>query len=363
MDKNRNKYEIKKEFTKKIARDVLPDLKVLEAYRIEIYKRIKRNSILFKIIFCLTIVASTYFVAIKQTNPLPFFLILIFGMPFLYKTLCGKHKLMEKGFCLNLKQQYLNKILEAFGNIKWFNNSNILSEFEIRKSELLGQFSIRNADDEFIGKYNDIEFKISEVNLKQEEYEKGKKKVHTIFEGIILQLALENPFKTRIEIYEKYDFATKHNNGILQFVAIVFGILGLYALIKEFNIKAFIVCISTFWLIFWVLKYQKDRRVVLEDVEFDKRFAVSSDDQIESRCILTPAFMERFLKLKRFFNADCINCAFYENKIMFAFETNKNIFELGSSDKSLLDAENFKNLFDEINAVYEIIDCLKLEVK
>jgi len=48
---------------------------------------------------------------------------------------------------------------------------------------------------------------------------------------------------------------------------------------------------------------------------------------------------------------------------MFLFSTDKNLFELGYLSNFLLDLNNFNCLFEEINAIYEIIDYFKLSEK
>ena len=70
--------------------------------------------------------------------------------------------------------------------------------------------------------------------------------------------------------------------------------------------------------------------------------------------------MEKFLNIRTAFGAKNAKCAFYENKIMFAISTNKNLFEIGSLNKSLLEPKSFSNLYREINAIYELIDYFKL---
>lgn len=39
--------------------------------------------------------------------------------------------------------------------------------------------------------------------------------------------------------------------------------------------------------------------IKLEDINFSKNFDVYSEDEVEARYLLTPTFIEKFLKLKR----------------------------------------------------------------
>ena len=101
-------------------------------------------------------------------------------------------------------------------------------------------------------------------------------------------------------------------------------------------------------------------KIILEDVKFGKKYHVYSYDEVEARCIVTPAFMEKFLNLSTAFGSKNAKCAFYNNNVMIAITTNKDLFEVGKLNKSLLDPDSFKKLYKEISAIYEIIDYFKL---
>ena len=103
----------------------------------------------------------------------------------------------------------------------------------------------------------------------------------------------------------------------------------------------------------------------LEDSDFTKKYDVYSKDQVEGRYLVTPAFMERFKNLHTSFGTEKAKCAFFDDKIMFALSTGKNLFELtGGMFFSLKDnAEQAKIFYEEISAIYEIIDYFKLDEK
>ena len=101
----------------------------------------------------------------------------------------------------------------------------------------------------------------------------------------------------------------------------------------------------------------------LEDPKFAKRFNVYSSDQVEARYLVTSSFMERFQNLNTVFGAKKAKCSFYDDKIMFAISTNKNLFEVGSIWRSLEDPKSINQLFDELYAVYQMIDYFKLDQK
>ena len=104
----------------------------------------------------------------------------------------------------------------------------------------------------------------------------------------------------------------------------------------------------------------KFEEIKLEDPEFNKKYKAYSTDQIEGRYLIIPAFMERFKNLHKAFGTNTASCSFYDDTLMFAMPTNKNLFELGNLFKTLENVNNMENFFNEISAVYIISDYFKL---
>ena len=100
-------------------------------------------------------------------------------------------------------------------------------------------------------------------------------------------------------------------------------------------------------------KYEKPLdKVNLEDPMFSKKFDVYSSDQIEARFWVTPAFMERFQNLTTAFGTKKAKCSFYDgDKIMFAISTDKNLFEIGNIETSLLATNNLVYTITKNNEV------------
>lgn len=109
------------------------------------------------------------------------------------------------------------------------------------------------------------------------------------------------------------------------------------------------------------IKYEHSafEEVSLEDVEFNQKYKIFSDNQIEARVVLTPAFIERFKNMKMAFNAKYIRAAFKDKKITIAVNAGKDLFAMASLTKDT-NAETFVELFDELLSVLQMIDALKL---
>lgn len=138
-------------------------------------------------------------------------------------------------------------------------------------------------------------------------------------------------------------------------------------LIKEgFSIPKLFFALITGIVVFIFLhsikkKGEKLNKVLLEDPEFAKRSNVYSSDQIESRYLLTTSFMQRFYDLKTAFGAKKVKCSFFDDNLMIAIHTNKNLFEICDLNKSLLDASSINQFYRELNSIYKMIDYFKLD--
>lgn len=102
------------------------------------------------------------------------------------------------------------------------------------------------------------------------------------------------------------------------------------------------------------------QKVNLEDPEFEKYYKVYSGDQIESRSLLTPAFMNRMVTLATqgtHIGKD-ITISFEQGNVNIAIESQKDWFEV-SIFKPVDDISNYKEIINELKIIFSIIDTLK----
>ena len=106
---------------------------------------------------------------------------------------------------------------------------------------------------------------------------------------------------------------------------------------------------------------KKLERVGLVDPRFEKVFEVYSTDQIMSRYLLTPTFMERLLALEAAVKGKKVRAAFDERQgggeLLIAVETG-NLFEPGSLFKPLDDETRVRTLLSEIELVTGMLDLM-----
>lgn len=105
----------------------------------------------------------------------------------------------------------------------------------------------------------------------------------------------------------------------------------------------------------------KLEKVGLVDPKFEKIFEVYSTDQVMSRYLLTPTFMERLIALENAVKGKKVRAAFDERQgggeLLIAVETG-NLFEPGSLFKPLNDETRVRNLLHEIELVTGMLDLM-----
>ena len=96
---------------------------------------------------------------------------------------------------------------------------------------------------------------------------------------------------------------------------------------------------------------------------FDKRFKIHAQDQVEARYLITTGFMERLNELKLAFGTRNIKCSFFDNKVMIAIQTHRDLFELGSLYKRCPNEKDIKRFYEEMLSIQKLIMHLKLTNK
>lgn len=95
----------------------------------------------------------------------------------------------------------------------------------------------------------------------------------------------------------------------------------------------------------------------LEDPVFEEAFSVYTTDQVESRFLLTPDFMQRLVDLEQTFQGGRLRCAFEGGEIFIAVEGG-NLFETGSLFTPLDNPARIRELLDDFAVVFHLIDAV-----
>lgn len=347
---NLNKYKNEKflYFYKRYEKEITP---YIEKYEKERIKEICKLIILPTIIILI--------LALYQFNTV--LAIAIYGGFFIFRYFKNKYFCGNKKFKSLVKKDLLPKILESLEGISWCSGKETISDETIRKSQLFGSYNIRENDDAFTGEYKGVTFKVSETNL---SYESGSGDDHTVsnvFKGIIILIDSNKEIKAHTKIQPKMDKKTEIICTLL--LVFLWGSLLYYAISSE---SYFISCIFLFSGTISIISLfsHSNKEMNLEDPDFNKKYIVTTEDQVEGRYLITTGFMDRFKNLQTAFGTKNIECAFFDNQIMFALHTNKDFFELsGGLFHSLKHPKQVKSFYEETTAIYDIIDYFKLDEK
>ena len=220
------------------------------------------------------------------------------------------------------KKLVKNDIMECF--IKFFENFKYepgkgLSHYELKDNYIFPMFDEVHTDDCFVGSYKGVGVRICEEELiKYRTDTKGRRKKTVTFLGIVLELDMNKSFFHQTYVIKDLGFLNRFHKK------------------KGFE------------------------KVSLEDVLFEKEFEAYSENQIEARYLLTPAFMERMLKLKELYKGKSVQFSFYDSKVTIAINTNENMFEPCSLLKTNLQNEQIYKVFEQFMTIFSVIDILKL---
>lgn len=221
---------------------------------------------------------------------------------------------IAKKFENKLKEKVMPDLMQAFGNFTWTKYS-VIDDYSIRDTHLYNRFEWKEDDDCFFGSYKGVDININECKLKYEVRDsKGRKRERTEFEGVLVQLKIPRNFKAHTIIRKRVALLNR----------------------KDYE------------------------EIKLEDPEFMKIYFVDGSDQIESRYLLTPSFMERFKNLQKAFGAKFLEASFRGNDLMIAITTSKDMFRIGNLNRPLADTKQFTTLLNEFISILDIVDELKL---
>lgn len=265
--------------------------RILEKERVEVSKKISN---LFKtfIISSSVFLILSLFCLVKYDSGLLFFILFALNLV-LYEII---EKKIVKNIRLKFKKEVICKIIKSI-NPKFV----YIMDKHISKNEILktGILDIKNCgffsgNDLISGVIDSVKFRMSDICY-EENRQTGNGSIRiSIFKGIV-------------------------------FVADFY---------KNFNSHTFIISSN--------YTKKKGQKITLDNVNFNSKFQVFTDNKINAFYILDPVFMEKILKLtNKFQNIDMV---FYKNKIYCFINNNKDNFEI-DIDTPLLNAKMIFSLY------------------
>ena len=220
-------------------------------------------------------------------------------------------QIFKKVFEKKIKTQIMKNICLCYGQLEY--TANLKTPLNL--AYLTPNFNNSIIDDIFYGKYKDVNYAIIEIELHKHM---GDIDI-CLFDGVIIKFDFNKNFKGNTVIQPKAKLPAAPSSTL--------------------------------------------KHAVLEDTNFNKKYDVFTDDEVEARYLITPSFMERLNNIKMTFHANKISCSFYENYLLLGLHTKKDLFSIGSLIKPVNDEKQFFQMFEEILSIIQLIDHFKLDQK
>ncbi len=221
---------------------------------------------------------------------------------------------IKKSFENKIKEKIMPIVCSCFNDLRWHHD--VYNHGQVFKSSgVVPNFTGEDYDDIFYGKHKDVNIEIVESAF---DIGSGKSRT-TVFKGVVIKLDMNKEFTSHTVITPDKFF---HKSPLPDL-----------------------------------------RHTTLEDIEFEKKFDVFTNDEVDARYLITPSFMQRIKAIKTAFKADKVQCAFYGNLLLVALSTNKDLFSLCSLVKPVDDPKQYFQMYEEIISIIKLIDHFKLDQK
>ena len=320
----------KKELKQYYETKILPELIIIEEQR----KKIKSKLILSIFIAVLLFIIS--FVIIVKFSLGLFLLIIPLSISFVI--FFGFYSSFYKGFADEFKDKVIRKIIEFIEPGLTYDKNSFIPKADFVNSKIFNQSAeYYHGDDLVSGIIGKTELRFSEINAKHVEQTghsretgSGREKetrTYPIFKGLFFMADFNKNFKGSTLVLP--DTAEK-----------LFGRLG--QKLQSMNVG-------------------RGQLIKLEDPQFEKMFVVYSEDQIESRYILSASLMKRLVDFKEKTNKD-VFISFVASKVYIAISYNRELFEPGLF-KTLIDFVQIQEYFEDLQIAVGIVEDLNLNTR
>ncbi len=307
--------EYSKKFDEIYANCIEPNLKEIEQQRLE--KVQKFNSLSWSVC-TLCLIVSLWLVSnyIKDAGWYIFAILFSIFMP-----LCIINSICFDKLGKEIKKKFLPAILKSFGEF-YITSTAIIGFQDIKEYNIFPRAQSCDLDDIITGFYKEIPVSIQETTLTHTEGSGKSRRTVTDFKGLIIKVKFPKNFTGTTVVRADKSWGTAGN---LQ-------------------------------------------KVNLEDPEFENVYDVFSTDQIEARYLLTTAFMERLRTLGEIFataagRAPRSYCVFDNDYIMIFVNTYDDYFEVFKPFETVLNKENYRQVFVQMTLIFDIIHKLKIDLK
>ena len=302
MIEQTNYSEMRRDFYEKYQKNIVPEVRKFEKERkIKLIFAIISATILSIIGFSLLILTDYNSDGIQ-------------GAIFFFSFAWGAWLFIKKGFECKIKQKIMPIVCSCFENLQWTSDYYLSGEY-LEASGVVPKYTTDSYDDIFSGVHRGVDIEMVECELLRGS---GKNRT-TVFDGVVVRLDMNKKFKSHTVVTPNALFHFSPVSGL--------------------------------------------RQTTLEDVQFEKKFDVFTNDEVEARYLITPTFMERLMGVQTAFHANKISCAFYGKYLLVGLNTNKDLFSICSLVKPMDDSQQYFQMYEEIASIIKLIDYFKLDQK
>ena len=326
MSEDKTYTQMRNEFQNKLFTQIFPKIRHFEEERKS--KKLKAI-ILTTILTILGIVFATIAINNIETEFTFKMCWLIAG--FSFTGALSAIPFIKKKFENRIKDEIMPVVCSCFDGITWQQGYADTTEETLENldkvifdSRLIEESNKIELDDKFLGCHNDVKYEITEGKFSIVEGCGKSRREYTVFDGVIVKLEMNKNFTGNTIIDER---------GFSQ------------------NFK--------------YIDFDKSdlTKTTMEDIEFNKKYNVYTDDEVEARYLITPSFMQRLKNMKVAFSADKVRCAFYKEYLLIGLFTSKDLFSICSLFEPIDDPKQFFTMYEEIVSIIKLIDHFKLDQK
>lgn len=306
--------------------ELLPDLQIIETKR----KKVLRKILLLGlgIVLLVVTIISLLFNSVSDTFPL----LVTTGTVSMF-VIVGGYSLLTKNYIREFKANIIQKIVCFVDPCLTYRPIGYVSQSQFINSKIFNRYPDRyEGDDLVLGKIGATQMEFSEIHAEYKTETRGsdgKKETewNTIFKGLFFVADFNKHFKGKTIVLP--DNAER-----------ILG--GLGKMFQSWNTS-------------------RGKLVKLEDNEFEKFFAVYSDDQIEARYILSTSLMKRISDFKKKTNRK-ICVSFAGSNIYVAIFYRKSLFE-PRVFRSVLDFKPIQEYFEDLTLSVGLVEDLNLNTR
>lgn len=314
--------------------ELLPHLQELEGKRKELVSRLWKTGLgVLGVLLLLGLIAAGFMAGQGPGGPPPVF-ILFFGLivgGIISAVVYGR---MTKGYVAEFKDRIIGKIVQFVDPGLSYHKHDCIRQPAYMSSKIFLTRPDRYKGEDLVrGMLGATAIEFSEIHSEYKTVStdsKGRRTEswHTIFRGIFFSADFNKHFHGETVVLP--DTAEK-----------LFGRLG--QALQSMNFS------------------RKGELVRLEDVAFEKRFAVYSDDQVEARYLLSTSLMARIMEFANRTGRE-IYLSFVDSKLHVAIPYHKNLFE-PKLFSTLLDMQMSQEYLEDLLLATAIVEDLNLNTR